>query len=339
MLRDTNLAVVVLLSITQHTKAALTCSQAGAQLTFGYPGYGNAEDPGLLPGGRTYCDANQGEEPFCDECASGCANIETTVRVVRAQKSLYEDLLVQWNLLEADVLNGCTQLQVTCGRPLEGGTWSQPVYPPFPGAPDTGTIEFSADIVQAYCDYCADNNWGLAFGRRRLLAAPERKAVKEDMVLSAEVMDSLDVSSRLAGCTLHNDVISSTPSLRRFARAVGRANGGTVVEFNIPGCTESKDELSQTLTGQRRLTLTQTTVKSLGRVVEGVLPIASSSELTEGFRRGGCQQFDLQQDLCDNLEVVALEVMNETANEVTVRALMRLPVGKTLVVAVIEPSS
>ena len=76
MLRDTNLAVVVLLSITQHTKAARTCSQAGAQLQYGYAGYGGPRDPGLLPGGRTYCDAQPDEAPpFCDECPLGCANV------------------------------------------------------------------------------------------------------------------------------------------------------------------------------------------------------------------------------------------------------------------------
>ena len=55
--------------------------------------------------------------------------------------------------------------------------------------------------------------------------------------------------------------------------------------------------------------------------------------LADDFRAAGCGQFQLKGTVCEELEVIAFEVVSTTPIDVTVRAIFRLSGGQHLVEA------
>eukprot|EP01047_Picozoa_sp_COSAG01_P048700 COSAG01_NODE_4765_length_4756_cov_1.963925_1_plen_121_part_00 len=77
MARQVAVYVAAVVALSGRYVDARTCTRSGAQLQAGYPGYsGDSGHPGLLPGGKTYCDVpNDAMQALCDSCPQACINV------------------------------------------------------------------------------------------------------------------------------------------------------------------------------------------------------------------------------------------------------------------------
>jgi hypothetical protein len=77
MARQVAVYVAAVVAFSGRYVDARTCSRSGAQLQAGFSGYtGDSGHPGLLPGGKTYCDVPDGAvQALCDSCPQACINV------------------------------------------------------------------------------------------------------------------------------------------------------------------------------------------------------------------------------------------------------------------------
>jgi hypothetical protein len=140
----------------------------------------------------------------------------------------------------------------------------------------------------------------------------------------------------LEDCTVSSAEIAANPQAKRLAQAT-RRHKGRLSALHVPGCALTDTDVSQTLEGKRRVTVSSQFWNDLGPSVLGVLPIQGAmvsdhaASLAASFRQAGCGQFHLKGKLCNQLQVLALEEVSSTSEDVTVHALLRLP-GESLVV-------
>jgi len=355
-----NLAAAAVIGLVGSARAARTCAQAGAQLSPGYAGYGDEEFPGLLPQGRTYCDpmAQGNVDNYCDVCPESCQNIEATIRVVNAQLDAINDQTSTWNVLESDVDMGCALLQATClGGVSEGGAWTTPVYSPYPSTvnhADTvtgvvasesdGVVNWGPEVVgsmtePSYCSYCASINFG--YQGRRLLGAPVDENTRSvSILLDSKLLLSLGSTAAFGDCALSASEIASSPSATHLAKSYGRVEGAKINSFFVPGCALDGDgTISQTIDGERRVTVSKRLWEGLGYATDGVLSVAALDmsreveRLVHDFETAGCRQLLLKGAQCAGLKVVAFESVSETRIDNTIHALLQLKGGKTLISA------
>jgi len=384
MARQVAVYVAAVVAFSGRYVDARTCSRSGAQLQAGFSGYtGDSGHPGLLPGGKTYCDVPDGAvQALCDSCPQACINIETSIRVVHAQKQKMERFTVEWDMIETDVLSGCQALQVTCSNPsdIQPGTWTNAVFPPYPGpyppGPTTnctypraielkqqggapgcvgncvrdcdlddnhpGAVNYPVNVTLKYCDWCQARHWGLDHSgtARRLLAAPA-PGRRDPIIMHQDTLLAVASLMALEDCTVSSSEIASNPQAKRLAQATLR-HKGRISALHVPGCGLTDTDVSQTLEGKRRVTVTSKFWNSLAPSALGVLPVQGAmlsdhaAAMAESFRLAGCGQFHLIGSMCQKLQVVALEEVSSTSVDVTVHALLRLPAGNLIVEVELE---
>jgi len=221
---------------------------------------------------------------------------------------------------------------MTCGdeaHQIDGTPWTS--LPVLNGGPPQ---------TCSYCSYCSSIGWGADTGRRMLGDPYPAAAGVQKVTLVIDSATVLGLGYNLASlddCEVTVDEMSR--SARFLAKATQRHHRDQVAAFSIPGCSVSGGSISQALDGERKVTLTKKTWNSLGPVVDGIMTVRSATKvgdamrLADDFRAAGCGQFQLKGTVCEELEVIAFEVVSTTPIDVTVRAIFRLSGGQHLVEA------